>query len=146
MMRMVGTMVDIIVKRIDENMINNMPGGYILHKMNNQNGTSFRHWRWHCHVESSSHFDCSFYLKYNHLACYWSYFHQFNWLECSVSALLLARHGFMWGSARLILARFGAWPKLGSTRFSPVSRLWSGWADNWTFALGLGWQHWRIRV
>ena len=32
-----------IVKRIDENMINNMPGGYILDKMNNQNGTSFRH-------------------------------------------------------------------------------------------------------
>ena len=28
---------------IDENMINNMPGGYILDKMNNQNGTSFRH-------------------------------------------------------------------------------------------------------
>ena len=43
MMRMVGTMVDIIVKIIDENMINNMPGGYILDKMNNQNGTSFRH-------------------------------------------------------------------------------------------------------
>ena len=43
MMRMVGTMVDIIVKKIDENMINNMPGGYILDKMNNQNGTSFRH-------------------------------------------------------------------------------------------------------
>ena len=42
-MRMVGTMVDIIVKRIDENMINNVPGGYILDKMNNQNGTSFRH-------------------------------------------------------------------------------------------------------
>ena len=102
---MVGTMVDIIVKKIDENMINNMPGGYILDKMNNQNGTSFRHdnvifvsddmtmsssclttwqchletWRWHCHVESSSHFDCSFYLKYNHLACYWSYFHPFFW-------------------------------------------------------------------
>ena len=37
------TMVGIIVKRIDENMINNMPGGYILDKMNNQNGTSFRH-------------------------------------------------------------------------------------------------------
>ena len=36
-------MVDIIVKRIDENMINNMPGGYILDKMNNQNGTSFQH-------------------------------------------------------------------------------------------------------
>ena len=36
-------MVDIIVKKIDENMINNMPGGYILDKMNNQNGTSFRH-------------------------------------------------------------------------------------------------------
>ena len=30
-------------KRIDEQMINNMPGGYILDKMNNQNGTSFRH-------------------------------------------------------------------------------------------------------
>ena len=24
-------------------MINNMPGGYILDKMNTQNGTSFRH-------------------------------------------------------------------------------------------------------
>ena len=35
----------------------------------------------------------------------------------------------MWGSARLILARFGAWPKLGSTRLSPGSRL-----------VGLGWQ------
>ena len=56
MMRMVGTMVDTIVKRIDENMINNMPGNYILEKMNNQNGTS--------------HFDCSFSLKYNHLAYY----------------------------------------------------------------------------
>ena len=46
------------------------------------------------------------------------------------SALLLARHGFLWGSARLILARFGAWPKLGSTRLSPGSGLWLGWAGN----------------
>ena len=41
-----------------------------------------------------------------------------------------ARHGFMWGSTRLILARFGAWPKLGSTRLSPSSGLWLGWAGN----------------
>ena len=37
-----------------------------------------------------------------------------------------ARHGFMWGLTRLILARFGAWPKLGSTRLSPSSGLWLG--------------------
>ena len=42
-MRMVGTMVDIIVKKVDENVINNMPGGYILDKMNDQNQTTFRH-------------------------------------------------------------------------------------------------------
>ena len=41
-----------------------------------------------------------------------------------------ARHGFMWGSTRLILARFEAWPKLGSTRLSPSSGLWLGWAGN----------------
>ena len=41
MMWMVGTMVDIIVqKKNDENEINNMPGGYILDKMNDQNGTT----------------------------------------------------------------------------------------------------------
>ena len=38
------------------------------------------------------------------------------------------RHGFMWSLTRLILPRFGAWPKLGSTRLSPG--LWLGWAGN----------------
>ena len=36
-----------------------------------------------------------------------------------------ARHGFMWGSTR-----FGAWPKLGSTRLGPSSGLWLGLAGN----------------
>ena len=30
-------MVDIIVEKVEENVINNMPGGYILDKMNVQN-------------------------------------------------------------------------------------------------------------
>ena len=41
-MRMVGTMVDIIVKNVDEKMINNMPRYTFLSKTKKQNETNFR--------------------------------------------------------------------------------------------------------
>ena len=48
-----------------------------------------------------------------------------------------ARHGFMWGSTRLILARFGAWPMLGSLGSALVRD--SGWAGLAIEHLHWGW-------